>query len=181
MHTSTIHQNTANLRTYEHYVRPAITDTMPSTGLRQEDYLNSNNIMAKQRTAHAYELELRKMIKSRTGADMEPWLLPQVRATASNMVMLDKVQAELEATDSLVTLVSGSMAQMKNEVSPLLPYYDKMQRTLMLQFEAIGLNYKTTPSKVKEDTKKGVDTEKYGLSNLLTQARDTMNEVPEMD
>ena len=137
--------------------------------------------MAKQRTAHAYELELRKMIKSRTGADMEPWLLPQVRATASNMVMLDKVQAELEATDSLVTLVSGSMAQMKNEVAPLLPYYDKMQRTLMLQFEAIGLNYKTTPSKVKEDTKKGVDTEKDGLSNLLTQARETMNEIPEMD
>ena len=137
--------------------------------------------MAKQRTAHAYELELRKMIKSRTGADMEPWLLPQVRATASNMVMLDKVQAELEATDRLVTLVSGSMAQMKNEVPPLLPYYDKMQRTLMLQFEAIGLNYKTTPSKVKEDTKKGVDTEKDGLSNLLTQARDTMNEIPEMD
>ena len=101
--------------------------------------------MAKQRTAHAYELELRKMIKSRTGADMEAWLLPQVRATASNMVMLDKVQAELEATESLVTLVSGSMAQMKNEVSPLLPYYDKMQRTLMLQFEAIGLNYNTTP------------------------------------
>ena len=136
--------------------------------------------MAKKKTAHAYELELRKMIKSRTGADMEAWLLPQVRATASNMVMLDKVQAELEATDSLVTLVSGSMAQMKNEASPLLPYYDKMQRTLMLQFEAIGLNYKTTPSKVKEDTKKGVDTEKDGLSNLLTQARDTMNEIPEL-
>lgn len=113
--------------------------------------------MARKKTAHAYELELRKMIKSRTGVDMEAWLLPQVRATASNMVMLDKVQAELEATDNLVTLVSGSMAQMKNEVSPLLPYYDKMQRTLMLQFEAIGLNYKITPSKVREDTRKGLE------------------------
>ena len=137
--------------------------------------------MAKQRTAHAYELELRKMIKSRTGADMEAWLLPQVRATASNMVMLDKVQAELEDTSRLVTLMPGSTAQMKNEVNPLLPYYDKMQRTLMLQFEAIGLNYKTTPSKVKGDTKRGVDTEKDGLSNLLTQARDTMNEIPDID
>ena len=136
--------------------------------------------MAKQRTAHAYELELRKMIKSRTGADMEAWLLPQVRATASNMVMLDKVQAELEDTEKLVKLMPGSTAQIKNEVNPLLPYYDKMQRTLMLQFEAIGLNYKTTPSKVKEDTKRGVDTEKDGLSNLLTQARDTMNEIPEL-
>lgn len=137
--------------------------------------------MAKQRTAHAYELELRKMIKSRTGADMEAWLLPQVRATASNMVMLDKVQAELEGTSRLVTMMPGSTSQLKNEVNPLLPYYDKMQRTLMLQFEAIGLNYKVTPSKVKEDTKKGVDAEKDGLSNLLTQARDTMNEIPEMD
>ena len=115
--------------------------------------------MAKQRTAHAYELELRKMIKRRTGAEMEPWLLPQVRATAANMVMLDKVQAELLDTEELVKLMPGSMAQMKREVSPLLPYYDKMQRTLMLQFEAIGLNYNTTPSKVKEDTKKGVDEE----------------------
>ena len=113
--------------------------------------------MAKQRTAHAYELELRKMIKSRTGEDMEPWLLPQVRATAMNMVLLDKVQSEIESSRNLVTLMPGSTAQMKNEVNPLLAHYDKMQRTLMLQFEALGLNYKTTPSKVTEDTRKGVD------------------------
>jgi hypothetical protein len=50
-----------------------------------------------------------------------------------------------------------------------------------MQFEALGLNYSTTPSKVKEDTKKGVDTEKDGLSNLLTQARETMNDVPDID
>ena len=113
--------------------------------------------MSKTKTAHAYELELRKMIKSRTGADMELWLLPQVRATASNMVMLDKVQRELEKADDLVTLMPGSQGQMKSEVSPLLPHYDKMQRTLLMQLEALGLNYSTTPSKVKEDTKKGVD------------------------
>ena len=115
--------------------------------------------MANKKTAHAYELELRKMIKSRTGADMEPWLLPQVRATADNMVMLDKVQAELLNTSALVKTVPGSMGQYKDEVTPLLPYYDKMQRTLMLQFEALGLNYKTTPSKVTDNTKKGVDEE----------------------
>ena len=115
--------------------------------------------MAKKKTAHAYELELRQMIKHRTGADMEPWLLPQVRTTAMNLVMLDKIQEELEEEKDLVSLVTGSMAQMKNEVNPLLSYYDKLQRTLLMQFEALGLNYKTTPSKVKEDTKKGVDEE----------------------
>ena len=137
--------------------------------------------MAKPKTAKQYEAELRRMIKARTGANCEAWLTPQIRATAMNMVMLDKIQDELTDMDSLITPVPGSMGQLKNEVSPLLPHYDKTQRTLLMQFEALGLNYSTTPSKVKEDTKKGVDTEKDGLSNLLTQARDTMNEIPEMD
>ena len=138
--------------------------------------------MAKPKTAHAYELELRKMIENRTGAKMELWLMPQVRATAMNEVMLDQIQEELtNGTRKLADWGDGSTGQMKFEAHPLLPHYDKLQRTLLMQFEALGLNYSTTPSKVKEDTKKGVDTEKDGLSNLLTQARDTMNEIPEMD
>ena len=137
--------------------------------------------MAKPKTAKQYEAELRRMIKARTGADCEAWLTPQIRATAMNMVMLDKIQDELTDMDSLITPVPGSMGQLKNEVSPLLPHYDKTQRTLLMQLEALGLNYSTTPSKVKEDTKKGVDTEKDGLSNLLTQARDNMNDIPDID
>ena len=35
--------------------------------------------------------------------------------------------------------------------------------------------------RIKQDAKRGVDAEKDGLSNLLTQARDTMNEIPEME
>ena len=121
------------------------------------------------------------MIESRTGAKMEMWLMPQVRATAMNQVMLDQIQDELcNGTRKLADWGDGSTGQMKFEAHPLQPHYDKLQRTLLMQFEALGLNYSTTPSKVKEDTKKGVDTEKDGLSNLLTQARDTMNEIPEL-
>ena len=135
--------------------------------------------MAKQRTAHAYELELRKMIEARTGAKMEIWLTPQVRATAMNQVMLDKIQEEL-LEGELMTMVPGSMGQMKNEPSPLLPHYDKIQRTLLMQFEALGLNYSTTPSKVKEDAKRGIDKEKAGLTSLNTSAQGG-DEIPEMD
>ena len=136
--------------------------------------------MAKQKTAHAYELELRKMIESRTGAKMEMWLMPQVRATAMNQVMLDKIQDELcNGTRKLADWGDGSTGQMKFEAHPLLPHYDKLQRTLLMQFEALGLNYSTTPSKVKEDTKKGVDAEKDGLANMLTAAKHGLNEIPE--
>lgn len=136
--------------------------------------------MAKKKTAQGYEKELRDMIETRTGAECEAWLTPQIRTTAMNEVMLDKVHDELLDT-SLIQLVPGSMGQMKNEVSPLLPHYDKLQRTLLMQFEALGLNYSTTPSKVKEDTKKGVDTEKDGLSNMLTAARNEMNDIPDIE
>ena len=136
--------------------------------------------MPKKKTAHAYELELRKMIKSRTGADCEAWLTPQIRATAMNMVMLDKIQDELTDMDSLITPVPGSMGQLKNEVSPLLPHYDKTQRTLLMQFEALGLNYSTTPSKVKEDTKRGVDAEKDGLMSRISEVQGVMNDIPDM-
>ena len=130
--------------------------------------------MAKQRTAHAYELELRKMIEARTGAKMEIWLLPQVRATAMNEVMLDQVQEALtDGTRKLADWGQGSTNQMKFEEHPLLKTYDKLQRTLMLQFEAIGLNYKTTPSKVKEDTRKGVD-EKDPMARMMQEAQSAL-------
>ena len=131
--------------------------------------------MAKAKTAKQYEAELRRMIKSRTGADCEAWLTPQVRTTAMNMVMLDKVQDELSDMTSLITAVVGSTGQMKNEVTPLLPHYDKLQRTLLLQFEALGLNYSTTPSKVKEDTRKGLDNNDP-MGRLYEQAQQALEE-----
>ena len=138
--------------------------------------------MAKQRTAHAYELELRKMIEARTGAKMELWLMPQVRATAMNEVMLDKIQEELtNGTRKIADWGDGSTGQMKFEAHPLLPHYDKLQRTLLMQFEALGLNYSTTPSKVKEDTKKGVDSEKAGLTSIINSAQDDVNDIPDIE
>ena len=138
--------------------------------------------MAKQRTAHAYELELRKMIEARTGAKMEIWLTPQVRATAMNQVMLDKIQEALtDGTRKLADWNDGSTGQMKFEAHPLLPHYDKLQRTLLMQYEAIGLNYSTTPSKVKEDTKKGVDSEKAGLTSIINSAQDDVNDIPDIE
>jgi len=137
--------------------------------------------MAKQKTEHAYELELRKMIEARTGAKMEAWLVPQVRATAMNEVMLDQIQDELcNGQRKLVGWNDGSTGQKKFEAHPLLPHYDKLQRTLLMQFEALGLNYSTTPSKVKEDTKKGVNAQKDGLMSRIIEVQGTMNDVPEM-
>jgi hypothetical protein len=110
--------------------------------------------MPKAKTKSQYITELKKMVKARTGKPCELWLLPQIDLTANNMVMIDKISEELDGKD-LVSMVAGSMGQVKAEVNPLVPYYDKLQRTLLMQLEALGLNYNITPAKVTENTKSG--------------------------
>ena len=131
--------------------------------------------MAKERSAHAYELELRKMVKERTGIDCEVWLYPLIRTTAFNMVVRDKIQKEMLDLDNFISLVTGSNGQQKTEVSPLLPHYDKIQRTITQQLTAMGLTYDTTPSKVNEDTKKGGKGKKDPISCLYQNVRDVMD------
>ena len=132
-------------------------------------------------TIGGYENLLISMIEKRTNSEFDEFLLPQVSACAQTWMMLNRVHRDLMKAKTLVDTVWGSQNQQKDEVNPLLPYYLKLQAELRLQFQALGLNWNATPSKIKEDTKKGVDTEKDGLSNLLTQARDTMNEIPDID
>ena len=131
------------------------------------------------KTVTDYETELRDMIKERTGKDMPLWLLPQVRATALNMVILDKIQVEIVNTQQLVVPVQGSTGQIKNEVSPLLPHFDKTQRTLMMQLEALGLNFSTPSSKFNNDPNKERADKKNGLAQLLEDANESMNDIPE--
>jgi ABC-type multidrug transport system fused ATPase/permease subunit len=58
-----------------------------------------------------------------------------------------KVQEKLDSTD-VTTLVTGSMGQQKTEVNPLFDKYNTMQRTLISQLQALGLNYNTAKGKV---------------------------------
>ena len=132
-------------------------------------------------TIGGYENLLISMIEKRTGTEFDEFLLPQVSACAQTWMMQNRVYRDLMKAKTLVDTVWGSQNQQKDEVNPLLPYYLKLQAELRLQFQALGLNWNSTPSKIKEDVKKGVDTEKDGLSNLLTQARETMNDVPDID
>lgn len=97
--------------------------------------------MAKQKTTQDYIEELKGSIQQKTQAGFDPWLMPMLRATAMNMVILDKMQAQLEK-ENITNSMTGSMGQQKIDVHPLLDKYDKMQNTLVRQFEALGLTAK---------------------------------------
>ena len=48
--------------------------------------------MAKTKTTQDYIEELKSSIQQKTGAGFDPWLMPMLRATAMNMVILDKAE-----------------------------------------------------------------------------------------
>ena len=108
--------------------------------------------MAKIKSKSAYEKELKDMIESRTGKKFDPFLLPQVKAAAAMMRMIDKIDEQLDKED-LTYLEVGSAEQMKKVVNPLLSVYDKSQRTLNQLLTSLGLTYGATPSKINESTK----------------------------
>jgi hypothetical protein len=105
-----------------------------------------------------YERILKKKIEVRTGAPFEEWLEPQLHAAALCQQMLEKVHEELMDGD-LTSIKVGSKDQYYTEVNPLMPTYKELQRTMIQHYEALGLNYKTKPDRIKEDAKKGVDEE----------------------
>ena len=111
--------------------------------------------MAKEKSAHSYELELRRMVKARTGKDCEVWLYPLIRTLAHNMVVRDKMESEILGMNALVSCTTGSTGQTKTEVTPLLSLYDKAQRTITQQLSALSLTFDATPSKITENTKQG--------------------------
>ena len=109
--------------------------------------------MGKQKDIDFYKEEIIEMVKSRNG-EFEEWLKPQVESAAMNRVILAKIQEEICNEKYLSVISDGSVGQKKKEAHPLLAVYDKLQRTLLLQYKAIGLNYDATPSKINEPTGK---------------------------
>ena len=108
--------------------------------------------MGKIKSKSSYEKELKAMIESRTGKPCESFLLPQVKAAAGLMRMIDQIDEQLDKED-LTYLEVGSAEQMKKVVNPLLSVYDKSQRTLNQLLTSLGLTYGATPSKINESTK----------------------------
>lgn len=112
---------------------------------------------AKAKTITDYVSELTQMVELRTGSKFDIWLTPQLRATAMNMVILDKLQTDLDKA-SFLTYTTGSMKQPKREVNPLIDKYIQIQKTLMDQFQALGLNYNTAKGKIPTNAAGPSDT-----------------------
>lgn len=109
-----------------------------------------------KKSIRSYVNTLKAMIEHRTGAAFDVFLTPNVEAAAKCWQMVDKIHEELVEAN-ITWLEVGSTGQERTIINPLLPVYNQMHRTLLEHFEALGLNFRATPSKMTENTKRGVD------------------------
>ena len=124
--------------------------------------------MAKQVTTQDYIEELKQMVvEANDGKPFPAWLLPQLRSTAMNMTILDKLQEAIDKEKNLVTILPGSTGQQKMTVNPLLDKYYKAQQVLMSQFAALGLTCKSSGS----DRDSGTEEFDDPMASLYNEAK----------
>ena len=122
------------------------------------------------KSAQDYEKEIKQMIIECKG-ECKLWYMLQIRSTAMNLAILDRVQREILSAKDLIKTKSGSTGQIKSEVNPLLPYYDRLQNTLLKQFKALGLQMDAPDS---SDDDKEQDTAPDPMLQFYEESRNQL-------
>jgi len=136
------------------------------------------DLFMEQKEVIYYEHILRADVKDRCG-DVEPWQELLITETAKMMVDRDGMEQDIRDTGRLIEKHDKNMVPYK-ESNPLYVHLKELQRSIGMQREHLGLSFKVNPSRIKESPRAGVDADKDGLRNAITEARETMNEVPEL-
>lgn len=133
------------------------------------------------KTVDLLRQQLMADVMNREGtSEVEPWKLSLIDELADMLAEKMAMQAEIREQGRLLTKYDKQGYPYK-ESNPLYVHVKAKEQSISVWRDKLGLSNTVNPDRIKQDAKRGVDTEKDGLSNLLTQARDTMNEIPEMD
>ena len=133
------------------------------------------------KTVDLLRQQLKADVMNREGvSEVEPWKLSLIDELADMLAEKMAMQAEIRARGRVL------MKWDKNnnpyyESNPLYVHIKAKEQSISVWRDKLGLSNTVNPDRIKQDAKRGVDTEKDGLSNLLTQARETMNEIPDID
>jgi hypothetical protein len=133
------------------------------------------------KTVDLLRQQLKADVMNREGvSEVEPWKLSLIDELADMLAEKMAMQAEIREQGRLLQKWDKNMNPYY-ESNPLYVHIKAKEQSISVWRDKLGLSNTVNPDRIKQDAKRGVDTEKDGLSNLLNQARDTMNEIPEMD
>ena len=138
------------------------------------------DLLTEGKTVNAIREQLKADVMNREGTqEVDPWKLSLIDELADMLAEKMAMQAEIRESGRLL-MKWDKQGNPYKESNPLYVHIKAKEQSISVWRDKLGLSNTVNPERIKQDAKKGVDTEKDGLSNLLTQARDTMNEIPEL-
>ena len=139
------------------------------------------DLLMEGKTVDAISEQLKADVMNREGTqEVDPWKLSLIDELADMLAEKMAMQAEIRESGRLL-MKWDKQGNPYKESNPLYVHIKAKEQSISVWRDKLGLSNTVNPDRIKQDAKRGVDTEKDGLSNLLTQARDTMNEIPNMD
>lgn len=133
------------------------------------------------KTVDLLRQQLKADVMNREGvSEVVPWKLSLIDELADMQAEKMAMQAEIREQGRLLQKWDKNMNPYY-ESNPLYVHIKAKEQSISVWRDKLGLSNTVNPERIKQDAKRGVDTEKDGLSNLLTQARETMNDVPDID
>lgn len=107
-------------------------------------------------TEEFYTNQLKDQIKDRTGEPAPPWMSLIISTTAQLLCDIDSIRADIRIKGR-VWKEFGYNQQEKSVMNPEVAHLKDLVRSLHDYYVSLGLSFKATPAKIKENTKKGVD------------------------
>ena len=139
------------------------------------------DLLMEGKTADAIREQLKADVMNREGTqEVDPWKLSLIDELADMLAEKMAMQAEIRESGRLL-MKWDKQGNPYKESNPLYVHIKAKEQSISVWRDKLGLSNTVNPDRIKQDAKRGIDAEKDGLSNLLTQARDTMNEIPNMD
>ena len=139
------------------------------------------DLLTEGKTVNAIREQLKADVMNREGTqEVDPWKLSLIDELADMLAEKMAMQAEIRESGRLL-MKWDKQGNPYKESNPLYVHIKAKEQSISVWRDKLGLSNTVNPDRIKQDAKRGVDTEKDGLSNLLTQARDTMNDVPDID
>ncbi|MGD7651459.1 hypothetical protein, partial [Ralstonia pseudosolanacearum] len=132
------------------------------------------------KTVDLLRQQLKADVMNREGtSEVEPWKLSLIDELADMLAEKMAMQAEIRESGRLL-MKWDKQGNPYKEANPLYVHIKAKEQSISVWRDKLGLSNTVNPDRIKQDAKRGVDTEKDGLTKLLVEARDSMNEVPEL-
>ena len=139
------------------------------------------DFLTEGKTADAFREQLKADVMNREGTqEVDQWKLSLIDELADMLAEKMAMQAEIRESGRML-MKWDKQGNPYKESNPLYVHIKAKEQSISVWRDKLGLSNTVNPERIKQDAKKGVDAEKDGLSNLLTQARETMNDVPDID